>query len=166
MVPICGLIVQFTPVPGAPETVAVNCADWLVVRVAVVGEIVTAVAVKVTVALADFVLSSTLAAVIVTFALLENVPEGGAVYVAEFPFGDKVPRAGELLIDQTTPFDPPFTVAVNTWVNPAVSVADPGEMLTETGVRLMVALPDTVLSDTSVAVSLMDCDPLMGFGGV
>jgi hypothetical protein len=71
-----------------------------------------------------------------------------------------------LLIDQVTPLDPPFTVAVKFAVPPPVKLADVGLMVTETGASEIVALPAVLPegSELSVAVSFIDCGEVIGLG--
>src|SRR5579863_1267865 len=144
--------------------VALKLCVWPGVKVAEVGEMVMLVAVRLMLALADFVGSSTLVAVIVTRAPLVNVPVGGAVYVAEFPFVVSDPTTGVLVIAHVTPFVPPLTVAVKLAVWPAFKLVAEAVTVTPTGASVMLALPVTEVSVLSVAVSLKVWAAVMGFG--
>ncbi len=62
------------------------------------------------------------------------------------------------LSDHVTPvFVEPATLAVNCWVWPAVRLTPDGETVTETGIRVMVALADFVLSAREVAIAVTVC---------
>jgi hypothetical protein len=62
------------------------------------------------------------------------------------------------LSDHVTPvFVEPATLAVNCWVWRAVRLTLDGETVTDTGVRVIVALADFVLSATEVAVAVIVC---------
>ena len=119
--PIEGVMDQVTEVFALPVTIAVNCAVFEAVRAALEGLTPTltpppAGGVSVTVALADFVESATLVAVMVTSSGL--LITEGAVYN---PF-DKLPIEG--VMDQVTEvFALPVTVAVNCVVCDAARVA-------------------------------------------
>ena len=133
-------------------TVAVNCVVFEAVSVAVKGLTPTPMlrmAVSWTVALADFVGSATLVAVIVTACAV--LIREGAVYN---PF-NRVPNAG--VMDQFTDvFELPVTVAVNCldWEAVRVALEGPSATLTLAGGadREIVPVPPLAVMESPVAV--------------
>ncbi len=118
--PTAGVSSQLTPVLLLPVTVAVNCCDCETLKVADVGLSWIVTGVRLIVAVADFVGSTMLVALIVTDWVLVTVD--GAVYR---PVLDSVPTAG--LRDQVTlVFVVPVTVAVNCCVCETERLADAG----------------------------------------
>src|SRR5579863_8351006 len=150
-VPADGLMLQVTAVLLVPVTVAVNCCWPFAVRVAVDGLTDTATGLRVTVAVADLVVSATLVAVMVTVCVVGMVP--GAVYK---PLLDSVPANG-LMLQVTAVLLVPVTVAVNCCWPFAVRVAVDGLTDTVTGLRVTVAVADLVVSATLVAVMVTVC---------
>jgi hypothetical protein len=143
--------VQVTDVLLEPLTVAVNCCVPLVASEAEVGLIATdtagAVAVTVTVADADLVLSARLVAFTVYVP-----PVLGAVYRPEL---ETVPPVA---LHVTAVLPVPVTVETNCWVAPVCNEAVVGVSATATGTGALVTVTSAeavfVLSATLVAVTV------------
>ena len=149
-------ILQFTVVFAVLATEAVNCCLAPVRTRAVGGVTDTATGgITVTVAVADFAVSAADVAVTNTCAGVGTVD--GAVYR---PVEDTTPQAAPLQPDpltlQVTAVFVVFrTVAWNCCCDPAFTVAESGEMLTETGkVTVTEADPDLEGSATDVALTV------------
>jgi len=126
--PTSGLSDQVTLVLLVPVTVAVNGWVCEAVRFTEAGPIVTTGGgIKLTLALADWVASATLVAVMMT--LCPALIVAGAVYR---PVLESAPTAG--LSDQVTlVLLVPVTVAVNCWLCEAVRFTEVGPMVTTGG---------------------------------
>jgi hypothetical protein len=154
--PATPFTVHVTAVLAVPVTVAVNCCDAPVTKVALVGtnDTLTA-ALTVTVAEADLVLSAALVAVTVTVAGAGTA--AGAVYSPAALTVPTValPPAMPFTVHVTAVLAVPVTVATNCWVPLVTSVALAGETLTATGgATVTAAVPDFVESATLVALTV------------
>ena len=120
----------------------------------------TATAFRVTVAVADFVVSTTLVAVMVMVCV--EVIVAGAVYK---PVLLKVPTEG-LMLQVTAVLLVPVTVAVNCCCPLIVRLAVGGPTDTATGFSVTVAVVDFEVSTTLVAVMVIVCVEVIVAGAV
>src|ERR1019366_7082014 len=129
--------------------VAANCRVSEANKLAVGGATRTATGCRVTVAVADFVLSATLVAVTVTVWLAGT--EAGAVYK---PLDVMDPALLGLMVQVTAVLLLPVTVAGNCCTWPRNMLAVGGATVSATGCRVTVALPDLLTSATLVAITV------------